>query len=79
MAESLIEVFRIACYNIITNELEGYKSVDGDITFDKNDIQYFNKYEDAGATIDTQDEKSTGIREEIESVEMSLKEFMTIY
>lgn len=77
MAETIIQVFRIAGYNTITNELVGYKSCDGDWTEDLNEIQYYNSYEAAGNNIDAQDEESTGIREEIESVMMSLEEFMT--
>jgi hypothetical protein len=57
----------IAGYNITNNEFVGYKSIFGEWTEEEEDIQYYKSYEDAGNTIDTQDEESTGIREEIET------------
>lgn len=57
----------IAGYNIATNEFVGYKSIFGEWTEEQKEIKYFKSYEDAGNTIDTQDEESTGIREEIET------------
>lgn len=56
----------IAGYNVATSEFVGYKSIFGEWTEEEKDIQYYKSYEDAGNTIDTQDEESTGIREEIE-------------
>lgn len=57
----------IAGYNIATNNFIGYKSIYGEWTENEKQIKYFKSYEDAGNTIDTQDDESTGIREVIET------------
>lgn len=72
-----MELWRIAGYNVATNELVGYKSYDGDWTTDEEEIQYYSSCEGAGNNIDAQDEESTGIREVPELVTKSIKEFMT--
>jgi hypothetical protein len=62
-----MDKYVIAGYNVETNEFVGYKSIFGEWTEEEKEIQYYKSYEDAGNTIDTQDEESTGIREEIET------------
>lgn len=77
MAETLIEVYRIACYD--HGELIGYKTEEGDYTFDEKDIMYFNSREDAEKYLENDDPEDIEDRfkEEIKVVMMSLEEFMT--
>lgn len=82
MAETLIQVYRIAIYESdgeSLGDLVGYKSDDGDITEDKNLIQYYSSEEAAEENVDNFDELEVGMREVVESVMMSLTEFMTIH
>lgn len=82
MAETLIQVYRIAIYESdgeSLGDLVGYKSDEGDITEDKNLIQYYSSKEAAEENIDNSDELKVGMREVVESVMMSLTEFMTIH
>ena len=82
MAETLIQVYRIAIYESdgeSLGDLVGYKSDDGDITEDKNLIQYYSSEKAAEENVDNSDELEVGMREVVESVMMSLAEFMTIH
>lgn len=82
MAETLIQVYRIAIYESdgeSLGDLVGYKSDDGDITEDKNLIQYYSSEKAAEENVDNSDELEVGMREVVESVMMSLTEFMTIH
>lgn len=82
MAETLIQVYRIAIYESdgeSLGDLVGYKSDDGDITEDKNLIQYYSSEKAAEENVDNSDELEVSMREVVESVMMSLTEFMTIH
>ena len=73
MASTLIQLFRIACYESDgenLGDLIGYKSTDGDYVDGRDDdrIQYYSSTQLAGQYIDNSDELELQMRDVIESV-----------
>lgn len=73
MASTVIELFRITCYETdgeSLGDLVGYKDIDGDYITEPDDerIQYYSSKQLAGQDIDNSDELELRMRDVVESV-----------
>lgn len=81
MANNLIYLFKIACYQYdgeSYGELVGYKSVDGDYTEDYDLIQFYSTRVKAGQDIDNSDAVETGYIEVIEQVSYNYEDTLEL-
>lgn len=71
MASTLVHLYKIAIYESdgeSLGNLVGYKSIDGDITEETEDIQYYSSEAAARTDVDNSDELELRMRDVIEPV-----------